>query len=229
MEAVILAGGLGTRLRTVVPDFPKPMAPVAGRPFLEIVLTSLSRKGLGRAVLSVGYKAEVIVSHFGTRFEGVDLEYEIEDHPLGTGGALKAAMRRCAEPAVLVVNGDTFLDLDPRAAMEQWQESRHPIIVAKEVEDTTRFGRLLLDRQRVIGFAEKGEAGRGIINTGHYILPAGLFDGHILPETFSFEIDFLSRQIAQARFDVCLTDGCFIDIGVPSDYELAQTVLAGCL
>lgn len=227
MEAVILAGGLGTRLRTAVPDLPKPMAPVAGRPFLEILLTHLGRQGVKRAVLSLGYKADVVVSHFGAEFRGVSLEYEIEDHPLGTGGALLAAIHRCIEPAVLVVNGDTFLGLDVRAAIEHWQLERNPIIVGKEVEDTARYGSLLLDGQRVIGFAEKGHSGRGVINTGHYVLPRNIFDKSSWPEAFSFEIDFLSRDILTSRFDVMITNDIFIDIGVPSDYEEAQTLLTG--
>ena len=226
MEAVILAGGLGTRLRERVPDCPKAMAPVAGRPFMEILLTSLARNGVTRAVLSLGYMASVIVAHFGTRFAGIELKHQIEDQPLGTGGALKVAMTRCTDAAALVVNGDTMLDFDARAAMQQWATRQHPVILAKEVEDTARFGRLVLDGNRVVGFAEKGVSGRGVINTGHYVLPTDLFSGHALQENFSFEVDFLSEQILQTRFDAYLTDGTFIDIGVPVDYEIAQTLFA---
>src|SRR5262245_5019960 len=95
MEAVVLAGGLGTRLRDVVPDVPKSMAPVSGRPFLEIVLGALARKGFARAVLAIGYKAECIVDHFGSTFAGISLAYETESSPLGTGGALRQALRQC--------------------------------------------------------------------------------------------------------------------------------------
>ena len=96
MEAIILAGGRGTRLRDVVPDLPKPMAQVAGRPFMEIILTLLSRQGFRRVVISLGYMAEKVVSHFGGHFAGMELEYVIEDSPLGTGGAVRVAPRRDA-------------------------------------------------------------------------------------------------------------------------------------
>src|SRR5437660_613655 len=95
MEAIVLAGGLGIRLRGVVPDLPKPMAPIAGRPFLEILLASLSRKGLARVVLSVGFMAEKISTYFGDRFGNLELVYVIESQPLGTGGAVRLAMQTC--------------------------------------------------------------------------------------------------------------------------------------
>ena len=112
MEAVVLAGGLGTRLRALAPNVPKPMVPVAGRPFLEILLAALARKQCGRVVLSLGYKAEMVVDHFGDRFAGMELVYEIEQIPLGTGGALRRALVQCQSDHVFVLNGDTYLDLE---------------------------------------------------------------------------------------------------------------------
>ena len=119
MEAVVLAGGLGTRLRQVVPDLPKPMAPVAGRPFLEILLGALAAKGIDRVVLSVGHRADAITGHFGHRWNGLEIDYAVEATPLGTGGAVRLALGHCRHDPVLVVNGDTFLDLEVDALMRR--------------------------------------------------------------------------------------------------------------
>ena len=227
MDAVVLAGGFGTRLRSVVPDLPKPMAPVAGRPFLEILLAMLAKKGVRRAVLSLGYQADVIVNHFGTRFEGIELVHEIETEPLGTGGALRAALARCESDAALVVNGDTFLDLELDALRARWSQNARPLIVGRAVPDTARFGRLDMQGTALQGFAARGAGGPGVINMGHYLLPRGLFELHPgLPKQFSFEADFLAPQVAALGFEVFVTQGLFIDIGVPEDYARAQTELA---
>ena len=227
MEAIVLAGGFGTRLKQVVPDLPKPMAPVAGRPFLEILLTSLAHKGFGRVVLSLGYMAEKVVAHFGVRFAGMELVYEIESSPLGTGGAVRIALAQCAADHVFVVNGDTFLDLEVVEVEAHWQKHRAPIIVAREVSDTARYGRLDTNHGRVLGFVEKGVVGAGLINAGSYVLPVTILDGFPLGQSFSLEADFLAKAVAEQRFDLFVTNGHFIDIGVPEDYARAQTELAG--
>lgn len=227
MEAIVLAGGFGTRLKQVVPDLPKPMAPVAGRPFLEILLTSLARKGFSRVVLSLGYMAEKVVSHFGDRFAGMELVYEIEKTPLGTGGAVRQALARCKADHVFVFNGDTFLDIEAADVEAHWQTCHAPIIVAREVPDTARYGCLDTAHGRVLGLAEKGVAGPGLINAGCYVLPSDILDGFALGEAFSLEADFLAKTAGKQRFDLFVTNGHFIDIGVPEDYARAQTELAG--
>lgn len=227
MEAIILAGGLGTRLKQVVPDLPKPMAPVAGRPFLEILLTSLARKGFRRAILSLGYMAEKVLSHFGERFAGLELIYEIEETPLGTGGALRQALSRCEAGHVFVFNGDTYLDLEAAEVEAHWQTHHTPIIVAREVPDTARYGRLHIADGRVLGFVEKGANGPGLINAGCYVLPADILDGFVPGQPFSLEADFLSKVVNTRRFDLFVTNGHFIDIGIAEDYARAQTELAG--
>ncbi|MEG6512209.1 nucleotidyltransferase family protein [Desulforamulus ruminis] len=227
MEAIILAGGFGTRLRQVVPDLPKPMAPVAGRPFLDILLTSLSRKGFQRVVLSLGYMADKIVSHFGPQFTGMELVYEIEQTPLGTGGAVRQSIRRCYTDHVFVFNGDTFLDLEVADVEAHWQAHCKPIIVAREVPDSGRYGRLEKSDGRVIGFSEKGVHGPGLINAGCYVLPTKILDGFALGQPFSLEADFLAKTVQFQQFDLFVTSGHFIDIGVPEDYARAQTELLG--
>jgi D-glycero-alpha-D-manno-heptose 1-phosphate guanylyltransferase len=226
MEAVVLAGGFGTRLRDVVPNLPKPMAPVCGRPFLEILLTVLAERGFGRVVLSVGYMAESVVDHFGRKFAGMDLVYEIERTPLGTGGALRRALGRCEADHLFVLNGDTYLDLEVDEVEAQWHRDRVPIIVAREVRDTSRYGRLNTAGRRVVGFASKGIAGSGLINAGCYVFPKDI--ARIFPndEAFSLEDEFLAKAVTQFPFHCFVCRGDFIDIGVPDDYVRAQSELA---
>lgn len=225
-EAIVLAGGFGTRLREVVPDWPKPMAPVAGRPFLEILLSSLASKGFSRVVLSLGYMAEKISSHFGNSFAGMELDYVVEDRPLGTGGAVRLAMTRCTQDHVFVLNGDTFLDLEASAIDEYWLSRRNPLIVARQVPDTARFGRLLVQEDRVLGFTEKGVSGQGLINGGCYVFDRAQLNHFALNEPFSLEADFLAQAVQQLPVNVFVTSGHFIDIGVPEDYQRAQIELA---
>lgn len=227
MEAIVLAGGFGTRLRQVVPDLPKPMAPIAGRPFLEILLGSLARKGFERVVLSLGFMAEKISAHFGGHFAGLELVYVVENQPLGTGGAVRLAMSRCHGSPVFVCNGDTFVDVEIAAIEQHWQNHRHPIIVGREVPDTARYGRLLTVDGRVTGFTEKGIAGPGLINAGCYVLNQAQLDGFALNAPFSLETDYLAKTVLDSDFDVFVTNGQFIDIGVPEDFRRAQTELAG--
>ena len=156
MDAIVLAGGLGTRLRQVLPDVVKPMAPVGGRPFLELLLLRLAANGFSRVVLSLGYRADSIRDHFGSNFAGMEIVDVVEETPLGTGGGMRLAMGKCEADHTFVFNGDTFLDLDIAALEARWQRSRSIIIVAREVPDTLRYGRLVVSGDRVTGFLERG-------------------------------------------------------------------------
>ena len=227
MEAIVLAGGFGTRLRQVLVDAPKPMALVAGRPFLEYVLGALASKGVTRTILSVGYMAEKIRSHFGSAFQDMALDYCVEDSPLGTGGAVASALLRCHEDPVLVLNGDTYLDLEVGPMLAHWQRERHPIIVARQVDDVARYGQLQVQDGQVTRFAEKGGIGPGLINAGVYLVPRNLFAGHALVPPFSIETDFLAHYVRARRTDVFVTHGEFIDIGVPEDLHRAQAMHLG--
>lgn len=227
MEAIVLAGGCGTRLRHAVADLPKPMAPVAGRPFLEILLNCLAKKGFLRIVLSVGYLADRIVGYFGNRFSGVDLIYAVEETPLGTGGAVRLALTRCEADHVFVFNGDTYLDLEVAHVEAHWQAHQRPIIVAREVPDTARFGRLELRQRNVSRFLDKGVSGGGLINAGCYVLPPDALNAFPLGQAFSLETEFLADAVQHTVFECFVTHGHFIDIGVPEDYARAQQELAG--
>ena len=227
MEAIILAGGLGTRLRTVVADVPKPMAPIAGRPFLEILLNLLVGKGFKRVILSVGFMAEKISDYFGSQYAGMDLIYVMEDQPLGTGGGVRLSLEQAIYDYVFVFNGDTFLDLEIDRVEQQWQSRQRPIIVGRAVADTSRYGRLLVSDGVVQGFAGKDIAGPGLINAGCYVLKRQQLDDFPADQPFSLESDFLAPAVARGEFDVFVTAGKFIDIGVPEDFLRAQTELAG--
>lgn len=229
MEAIVLAGGFGTRLKQVVPDLPKPMAPVAGRPFLEILLTTLSHKGIVRCVLSLGYMADTIRNHFGRSFQGIELLYEIESTPLGTGGAVRQSLPHCRSDHVFIFNGDTYLDVELAEIEALWTSRRTPIIVAREVDDTSRFGRLVVDDGQVMNFAEKGQSGPGLINAGCYLLPTDALSAYPAGQPFSLETDYLSQAVTRHLFHVFASKGLFIDIGVPDDYRHAQGLLAGVL
>jgi D-glycero-alpha-D-manno-heptose 1-phosphate guanylyltransferase len=226
VEAIVLAGGLGTRLRGIVSDRPKAMALVAGKPFLEIMLQSLARKGFSRVVLSLGYMAEAITTHFGAEFAGLDLVHAIEPYPLGTGGAAKLAMTRVLGDHAYIFNGDTYLDLEVAAVEKQWQRNRLPLIVTRHVADTTRYGRVLVQGDRVTGFLEKGKSGPGLINAGAYVFAPHHLDDYGCGSPFSLETDFLGTAVTSQEVGSFITHGIFIDIGIPHDYSLAQTLLA---
>lgn len=227
MQAIVLAGGFGTRLRQVVSDVPKPMAPIAGRTFLEILLNSLADKGFERVILSVGFMAETIIQHFGDQYKGMVLDYTVEEQPLGTGGGVRLAMTKVSGDHVFVFNGDTFLELEVDQLEQEWLNNGRPIIVGRAVLDTARYGRLLAERRLAIGFTEKGIPGPGFINAGCYVLRKGQLDGFSLGQAFSLETEFLIPSVARGEFDVFETHGLFIDIGVPEDYARAQVELAG--
>lgn len=227
MKAIVLAGGLGTRLRERVPDLPKPMAPVAGRPFLEYVLDGLQRSGCDEVVLSVGHLWEKIEAHFGDRYRDLRVRYAVETEPLGTGGALAWALRElAADEPVLTLNGDTFLNVDFAAVWAHHRAAGSPVtMVLREVEDTARYGAVLTEAGRVVRFAEKGQQGRGLINAGTYVIEPGLFEQLGLSGRFSMETDVLQARCAELRPAAFVTDAHFIDIGIPEDFERAQHLL----
>jgi len=238
MEAIVLAGGLGTRLASRLHGLPKPMAPVAGRPFLEILLTQLRRSGCSRVLLSVGHQHTVIQDHFGASFHGMPLDYVIESVPLGTGGAIRLALARAREESVLVLNGDTFLDAD-YAAMLRFHaaevQARGGAAVTLAVvhrDDVSRYGSVAIKGHRITGFQEKGSAGpgqthAGWISAGTYALSRNLAWPPALPEKFSVEQDFFVPEVARLRPAAFKVDGFFLDIGIPEDLDRAQAELAG--
>lgn len=232
MEAIVLAGGLGTRLKDKLQGLPKPMAPVAGRPFLEILLNQLARSGCTRVILSVGHLHNVIQDRFGAAWRGIRIAYSIESAPLGTGGAIRASLAHATEENILVLNGDTYLQADYAAMMrfhagQSAPQSPSMTIAVAHRPDLARYGGVLLDNNRIAGFQEKGRSGPGWINAGAYALRRDLSWPSSLPEKFSFETDFLAPEIARLHPAAFKVDGFFLDIGIPEDLDRAQTELAG--
>jgi D-glycero-alpha-D-manno-heptose 1-phosphate guanylyltransferase len=225
MEAIILAGGFGTRLQSVVPDLPKPMAAIQGRPFLAILLDALITAGFTSAILAVGYRYEAIRDYFGETYNSLSLAYSIETEPLGTGGAIALALKQIAGSQCFVVNGDTFLELDYQAMLANHLEERSILTVAvHEVPDANRYGALDIEENRILGFFEKGSSGPGIINGGVYVLSTDLFSRYDFPTAFSFETDLLMVHVHELKPLAFPTAGFFIDIGVPEDYHRAQNL-----
>jgi len=229
MQAIILAGGLGTRLRGVVPDLPKPLAPVGGRPFLAILLQQLCLRGFASVVLSVGYRHAMIREAFGTKFDGLAITYSVEATPLGTGGAIRLAARSCSEADVFILNGDSFAEVEYADMLARHRQAGALLSVcAVEVPDAVRYGRVLAESGRITGFMEKGVSGPGLINAGVYLMRRDLLETAALPDAFSFERDVLTARAGELRPLIYSSRGRFIDIGVPEDYKRAQTCFSFC-
>jgi D-glycero-alpha-D-manno-heptose 1-phosphate guanylyltransferase len=232
MQAIILAGGKGTRLRAEVPDLPKPLAPVDGRPFLEHQMSYWIRQGVDRFVLSVGYMAERIIETIGNRYCDATVDYAIEAQPLGTGGAVLFAMRGLSpnEP-FLVVNGDTFFDL-PLSDLQGFHRGRNSswTLGLFRTIDTNRYMGVSLDRdERLIALVTPDQRGDVWANGGVYMVSPGVLDS--VAERFKGEVSLESEIIpallaSKSAIYGFRHDGRFIDIGVPADYRRAADVLA---
>ncbi|MDD3346468.1 HAD-IIIA family hydrolase [Oscillibacter sp.] len=222
-EAIVLAGGFGTRLAHIVSDVPKPMAPVCGRPFLRFLLDDLQQKGTERVILATGYKHSCIEDFFGTHYRGMEILYSPENTPLGTGGAIKQALSLCREDWVAVLNGDTYFDVD-FAALEQAKRPDAIVLAAKRMHDFDRYGALELTGGAVTAFREKAPCREGLINGGVYLMERTSMES-VPEEQFSFETAVL-EPLAQRRNVLAVeSGGYFIDIGVPEDYATAQETM----
>ncbi|HEX9276430.1 MAG TPA: sugar phosphate nucleotidyltransferase [Casimicrobiaceae bacterium] len=226
-EAIILAGGSGSRLAAVVADRPKPLAEVAGRPFLAWQLDYLHSHGIRRVVLAIGFRGQQIVDAFGHRYRDIEVVYSLEASPLGTGGALCAALCRIEARGAFVLNGDTAARLDFAALQGRADESL--VIAAVKIDDARRYGALAIDGEQVTGFAEKVASGAAFVNAGAYWVRRDLFDGFVLPERFSFEEHFLRPFVDRIRPRAVIVPGPMIDIGVPESLAAAQKIVPAVL
>ncbi len=223
-EAIILAGGLGTRLRSVVADVPKCMAQVKGKPFINYIIAYLQKQGITRYIFSLGYKSEVVIDYVNTHFALLEKEYVIEEEPLGTGGAIKTACKKALSKNVLVFNGDTFFDIDLKQLSDFHNEHNAFCSVAlKPMTDFSRYGTVEINSQNVItAFNEKQFCKSGLINGGIYALQTNALLTTALPDKFSFEKDFLEVQTKSEKLFALKFDKYFIDIGIPEDYIRAN-------
>jgi D-glycero-alpha-D-manno-heptose 1-phosphate guanylyltransferase len=222
MNALILAGGFGKRLQSVVHDVPKPMAPVAGKPFLAHLLDYLSEHGFTEVTLSLHYLPEKISAYFGAHYRNISIQYVIEDTPLGTGGAILYALNsiRSTHSPLFILNGDTFVQVNYRAMYQQHiKRQRFMTMAVTEVDDCSRYGEVLLAGEQLVNFQAAGAARRGFINAGVYLLSTDGLETFTLPKQFSFEQDFLYQPAVLSQMDYFMTDDFFIDIGIPEDYH----------
>ncbi len=223
-DAVILCGGFGTRLRSVVSDVPKGLARIGGRPFLDILVDHLKGYGLRRFVFCVGYLKEQVVEHFqsrGATEPDTEYAYSEENEPLGTGGALTNARKKFVNESLLVLNGDSFCDADLAAFAESHADREAELsIVLYRNEETGDYGTVDIDaEQRLTAFREKQyQSGGGLINAGIYLMPRALVDA-MPPAPFSLEKDFFPNVIGGRRSYGFLTDAPVLDIGTPERYE----------
>ena len=224
MKAIVLAGGLGTRLASITSKIPKPMAQIGSRPFLEYLLDYLVDQGVEQVVLAVSHKWETIRGHFDDAYRGMLLSYSVEEQPLGTGGAIRQALESIADDEVVVLNGDTLFRIDLEGMVNKHRNGGSRLSIAlKQVSDSGRFGRIEVSADGVItSFLEKSTGGPGWINGGIYMLNRDLFADFPMPARFSFEQDLVEPGIDRIQPRAFQSDAYFIDMGIPEDYERAR-------
>ena len=223
-ECIILAGGLGTRLRSVVGDFPKVLAPVNDKPFLHYLLENASRQKIEHIILSTGYRHEHIESFITEKHSKKNISFAIEPEPLGTGGAIANALKQCKTDEVLILNGDTFFDIDYNFFYHHHHHHCAEFSIAlRTMQNFNRYGTVAVDNQRrITAFQEKRQMEEGMINAGIYIINRPGFMELNWTQKFSLEKDYMEKYFGKIPMYGFSYDGYFIDIGIPEDYEKAQ-------
>lgn len=223
MECIILAGGKGSRLSSVVNDVPKCMADINGRPFLEYLLSYLEMQGVYNVILSLGYKHEMVIDWLKNKAFLCKVSWVIEKESLGTGGAVKLALNKSKNKQVIILNGDTLFSIDLKKILAA--NVGHKVTLAlKPMKEYDRYGSVIIDdAQQVIAFTEKSFQSAGLINGGVYVLNKEMEDFSSYDAIFSFEKEFLEPNATE--FNAVVFDDYFIDIGIPEDYEKAQSEL----
>lgn len=226
MEAIILAGGLGTRLSSVVSDVPKCMAPVKGEPFQAYVLDYLENQGCDQVILSLGYKHEVVTDWLNSKAFLFKIKKVIEKEPLGTGGGIRLALNKSTEEQVFILNGDTMFNIPLKPMQDLVTANTKAVVALKPMQNFDRYGAVQLDNQKYItAFEEKQFKTHGLINGGIYLLNKTVEDLKSFPEKFSFEKDFLEKEAGNSTLKGYSCSDYFIDIGIPEDYDKAQREL----
>ena len=220
---IILAGGLGTRLRSVVADLPKCMAPVNGKPFLSYVINYFTQQGITDFIFSLGYKHEMIEAYLHDELSTINYQLSIEKEPLGTGGAIKKACALAKNKNVFATNGDTLFKAHI-ASMQNLHIAKNGdcTLALKPMQNFDRYGVIELNEDDTVrSFNEKRYYEAGLINGGLYMLNVESFLNTSLPDKFSFETGYLEKFYAQKKMVGLVQDEYFIDIGIPEDYERA--------
>ncbi len=223
-ECIILAGGLGTRLRSEVANLPKCMAPVAGKPFLHWIIAHLIAQKITSFVLSLGYMHEIIEEYIQLNHPQLKVKFSVENEPLGTGGAIKLALKLCKEENVMVVNGDTLFETNNKALLEEHLKNKCACSLAlKPMQHFERYGAVTINENNIItAFTEKKYMEKGLINGGIYLINRNCFSQLNLPQKFSFEKDFLEKYLHILTMIGVQDNGYFIDIGIPEDFKRAN-------
>lgn len=232
MQAILLAGGLGTRLRSVVADRPKPLADVCGKPFLEYLILELKRHGISDIVMAVGYKGEMIEEYFNNGAKwGISIQYAYEHELLGTAGAIKNAEQKLYSSEFFVINADTFYQAAYEDAMRLYEKNDPDmVLVLRKVSDISRYGSVRIQEHRVLGFNEKTEENApGLINGGIYLMKRDILKRIPQNKKCSLENEIIPRLIENGdRVEGIVNEGYFIDIGVPEDYhQFTEDVRSG--
>lgn len=225
-DIIILAGGLGTRLRESVHNLPKAMAPVNGRPFLEYQLDFISHFGFKRVILSTGYLSTSIENHFGSRYRNLELSYSLESEPLGTGGAVKLSFEKVKTPHALILNGDTLFRINLDRFFQKHIEDLSRVTIAlRHVPDASRYGLVECNQDgSVTAFIEKSdESLPGLINGGIYLIKSAYIRSLDLPDKFSLEKELFAKFLDPDLYKGQIFNDYFLDIGIPEDYQRAQT------
>lgn len=225
---IILAGGLGTRLQSVVADKPKVMANIGDRPFLYYVFSYLQQQGVRKIVLAVSYQREQVMTYADTWKDRFEIQYSVEEEPLGTGGAIRQAVLGLADEQVLIINGDTFfpVDLNDLSQKHLHNASTDLTIALKPLTNFNRYGVVHVDEENnITAFSEKEHRAEGTINGGIYALRTACLKEFIFPPKFSFEKDFMETHVNVLFFKGYAYQDYFIDIGIPEDYAIANEIL----
>jgi len=221
--AIILAGGLGTRLKSISKDTPKPLMPINDKVFLDYPIHQLKKFNINNIFLSVGFNHNLIVDYF----KNTELKYIIEEEPLGTGGAIKKALSQISDfENIVILNGDTFFNIDYDKLVELHLKTRSDITIgSKIIQKPYRYGTMEIENSKVIDFKEKKEIEEGVVNCGIYIINKSILKYFPSEEKFSFEKEILENQIQKLKISTLISDSYFIDIGIPEDYNKAISEL----
>lgn len=227
MEAIILAGGLGTRLREVVKDTPKCLALINGNPFLYYIIKNLQENNISKFIFSLGYLSKDVLLFLETNFSRLDYCYVVEDEPLGTGGAIKLALKKSNQDLVVITNADTYFNFNLNELIT-FHVLKNAIVSIGlvEMQNYERYGTVLINEDGVVvEFVEKKFNEKGTINAGFYCLDKSHFlDSTTSMNTFSFEKDYIEKEVFGNKIYGVLFRGTFIDIGIPEDYYKAQSI-----
>jgi D-glycero-alpha-D-manno-heptose 1-phosphate guanylyltransferase len=227
VKAIVLCGGLGTRLGELTREVPKPLLDVGGRPFMHYVLDRLAAAGIVDVTLATSFQSGMFAGLYGDRWCGIRIRHSVEQEPLGTGGAVRQAMAVAQADEALVLNGDTLFEMSIEAFIAFQRARQAQVAVAvRRVADASRYGSVHKARDgRVVRFGEKSEHGDGLVNAGIYIIQASAFD-EVKALRFSLENDLLaigSERLSMYAFEA---EGYFVDIGIPEDLDRARRDLS---